>query len=343
MKHIIWVNQWFSTMYQIIKQLREGAKADGLNLHIIGTSTNQNVVYQTVCDEFWEEPKKGTSSKDYVEWCLTFCKEHQVEVFIPKRHMMAIAKRKEDFTELGVKVLVEDDIELLRNFNDKVKTAELFKELPEICKVSPFEVVTDVVAFKLSYEKLKQQLGKHSVLCVKYAEGEGASSFNIIEDGVASIRHLEMSEKHLSYEAIIQILSAVETFKPLIIMPYLKGTEISIDALKVQEGIIAVPRRKGPGRLQEICCSEELINKAALLAERFGFNQPFNLQLRYHEESLYLLEVNTRMSGGIHYGYEAGINLPYLALKKLLGQTVEIPIYPKEVVKLVYVEQPVRL
>ncbi len=339
----IWVNQWFSTMYQIIKQLREGAEADGLNLHIIGTSTNQNVVYQKVCDEFWEEPKKGISPEDYVEWCLTFCREHQVDVFIPKRHMIAIAKRKEAFTELGIKVLVEDDIELLENFNNKVKTAELFKSLPEICNVPPFEVVTDVEAFKLSYEKLKQQLGKSAVLCVKYAVGEGASSFNIIEDGPVSIKQLEMSEKHIGYEAIVKILGAVESFKPLIIMPYLKGTEISIDALKTQHGVIAVPRRKGPGRLQEICCSQELINKAAVLAERFGFNQPFNLQLRYHEDTLYLLEVNTRMSGGIHYSYYAGINLPYLALKKLLGQVVEVPVYPPDIIDLVYVEQPVIL
>ncbi|HAN09459.1 MAG TPA: hypothetical protein DCP90_02470 [Clostridiales bacterium] len=47
---------------------------------------------------------------------------------------------------------------------------------------------------------------------------------------------------------------------------------------------------------------------------------PCNIQFKYHEDKLYLLEVNTRMSGGIQNScMGADINIPNIAVNQLLG------------------------
>ena len=48
----------------------------------------------------------------------------------------------------------------------------------------------------------------------------------------------------------------------------------------------------------------------------------FNIQVQCHKGKVYLMEINTRMSGGIHKSSLAGVNFLYLAIKLLLGEAV---------------------
>ena len=50
-----------------------------------------------------------------------------------------------------------------------------------------------------------------------------------------------------------------------------------------------------------------------------------NVQFIKHNGKYYLLEVNCRMSGGIHLDALAGINFPYLLIKKILEEEFELP------------------
>ena len=64
-------------------------KQDNPNFYIIGTNEHPRSVLSTVCDEWYVEPVlKGN---DYVEFCLSFCKEHQISVFMPRREMISIS------------------------------------------------------------------------------------------------------------------------------------------------------------------------------------------------------------------------------------------------------------
>ena len=68
---------------------------------------------------------------------------------------------------------------------------------------------------------------------------------------------------------------------------------------------------------------------------------PCNVQFKYHDGKPYLLEVNTRMSGGVQLScLAAEVNIPRLALERLMGNEPEISVNRSER-KVSYIESPV--
>ena len=67
---------------------------------------------------------------------------------------------------------------------------------------------------------------------------------------------------------------------------------------------------------------------------------PCNIQFKLEGDEPYLLEINTRMSGGLQMScLAAGVNIPNIALNKLLGR--DIPWSLRRENKLVsYIEMP---
>ena len=87
----IWFNHWFSTVYNVISMLR----AENPDFQIIGSNEHPESPIMTVCDEWYQEPV--LNSEDYVEFCLDFCKKHEIDVFLPRREMVAISRNKDRF------------------------------------------------------------------------------------------------------------------------------------------------------------------------------------------------------------------------------------------------------
>lgn len=330
---------WFSTAYHLINLIKQGAKEDGLNIEVIGTHHTSFMVYQQVCDEFYVTPAK-VEEDAYVDWCLELCKKQHIDVVFPKRHLMFFAKRKAEFENLGIKVLVEDDYNLLALLEDKVKTAKFLNGHTEICEVAPIRVVNNVEEFKAAYQELKE-ITNGDTLCFKYAIGEGGTSYRKISDKPFTIKCLDFPQwLTVTYDQALEILGSVEQFKDLLVMPYLDGTEISIDCLNTKAGFIAIARYKIDGRLKKVSLEEDLIQRAKAFAELTRLKHPFNLQFRYHHGVLHLLEVNTRMSGGCYISCLSGANIPYLALRNLLDLPIKLPNKLKEI-ESVHIETPV--
>ena len=63
----IWFNHWFSTAYNIINMIKKG---EG-DFYFIGTNENPKSVIESVCDEWYTEPKLKDDA--YVDFCLDFC------------------------------------------------------------------------------------------------------------------------------------------------------------------------------------------------------------------------------------------------------------------------------
>ena len=120
----IWLNHWFSTAYNIINLI----KADEIDFYFIGTNDNEYAVYKTVCDEWYVEPV--LKDEEYVEYCLSFCKEHSVDIFMLRRGMLAISNNKFRFENIGVKVMV-DDFEIINILNHNI-VAQLSRQKSKI-------------------------------------------------------------------------------------------------------------------------------------------------------------------------------------------------------------------
>lgn len=334
-------NGWFSTAYHLIELVRKGAKADGLDVTMIGTHQNPDMVYKQVCDEFYTEPK-NVSDVEYVDWLINFCKEQRIDVVFAKRHLIATSNRIDEFRLAGIKVVVDPDANLLAVLENKIGATIYLDACEAIGNMSICAIVATAEEFKSSYARLKEYC-PNDTFCLKYVNGEGGASYRKIVETPLTIKHLNAPHgQELHYTQVVEMLESVDEFEPIMLMPYLEGPEISIDCLNTKEGLIAIPRIKGKGRLKEIRLDSELIEKAQAFVNFTNLQHPFNLQYRYSNGKLYFLEVNTRMSGGAHISCLAGVNIPYLALRNVLDLPITLPTELKSL-NATHIEMPILL
>ncbi|MGG3470595.1 ATP-grasp domain-containing protein [Neobacillus pocheonensis] len=319
----IWFNRWFTTVSHYMDLIR--ANEDGRKFIIYGTSPNKDALYLQNCDYAFLEP--DISGDEYIDFCLDFCKKHGIDIFIPRKENVLISKRLADFTALGVKVLVCPDAELMETMDNKAATYQnIVKQVPSII-IPDYYVVNNIEGFKQAYERLKE---KGHEVCFKPVIGEGAQGFRVIKEDIDSINQLlrHGSRSRIPYKYACEIFSQQEFFPDILVMEYLAGREFSIDCLSSQDELYAaIPRMKDDGRVRELVESVELISLASAFHQEFKVPYVYNIQVKNNNGVPKLLEINPRMSGGLHFSCLSGINFPYLAIKILLGEKIQ-PLMP---------------
>ncbi len=317
----IWFNRWFTTVLHYIEMIRNNEEQR--KFIIYGSHPNRDALYLQYCDVAFQEP--DITGDKYIEFCLDFCKTHAIDIFIPRMENMRISRRLADFEAIGVKVLVCPDAELMEMMDNKAVTYQelLKKDGGPIFSIPDYEVVNNVGDFKKAYTALSKKGHK---VCFKPVIGEGANGFRVIKDEIDSIEQLfhHGTSFRIPFNYACEILGQQETFPDLMVMEYLNGREYSIDCVASRDKLYAViPRMKGDGRVRELVDHRELIKLAHQFHREYKIPYIFNIQVKYNNGIPKLLEINPRMSGGMHISCLTGINLPYLALKILLGERVD--------------------
>ncbi|MGC5775883.1 ATP-grasp domain-containing protein [Paenibacillus pabuli] len=330
----IYFNRWFSVAYHYMNLIRNNE--DGLQFEIYGTHSDPNNMALQGCDYAELEPK--VKGKEYVDFCLDFCRRHQIDVFIPRLHMLDISKHVHLFEEIGTKVLVCTDTALLEQLMEKDRFYESVRELG-IMNIPDYFTVSNASQFKQAYEALS---GSGHEVCFKPCNGEGGMGFRVIDNSRNPLEELfGHTQNRISFEDAFRAFSSVESFPNIMVMERLEGYEYSIDCLADSEGnlLAAVPRCKAGGRLRRLEEHTELLKVASDVAAAYHIPYNFNIQMKYRKETPKLLEINPRMSGGLHVSCLSGINFPYLAVKLALGYEVG-PLYPQYGILGSHVEQP---
>lgn len=312
-------------------------KQANADIHMIGSNRNPDCVYKMVCDEWYTEPDI-TDAEEYAEYCVGFCREHSVDVFVPRHNLTAIIRRKSDFDKAGVLLLANTDIESVLLTDNKLSTYRYVTEHGLGGVVPEHYSCESVSDFETAADKLRQSGYK---VCYKAAVDEGAITYHVIERE-RNISIYKRSPSHLSYEESLEIINNYSFKIPLIVMPYMSEPEISVDCLKTSSSLIAVPRFKLGGRVSEIRSDDEILRITNAVSELFRFDMPFNIQFRMLGDKPMLLELNPRMSGGVQLSWKgSGVNIPCLALAKLLGKEVAWEPCRFEAKKVAHIETPI--
>jgi carbamoylphosphate synthase large subunit len=308
----VWFNHWFSTAYNIINLIKED---DCFEFHIIGSSELRYSVLESVCNEWYLEPE-DVKGEEYVDFCLDFCQKHNIDVFLPHRHLLTISQYKKKFEEQGVKVMV-DDYTLVYMLNSKQEAYSYFSK-GYFIPIPGYYVVETIPDFLNAYDKIEKEYGQ---VCIKFVRDEGGKSYRLIDNNRKGYKSLFYRQNsRMTLDSIIECLSEKEKFSPLMVMPYLEGDEISIDCLKTISGTIMIPRIKGSTRFERVEYDEKIMDMCSRILDEIDLKNPCNVQFKYREDKPYFLEINTRMSGGVHMACKAaGVNIPNLAVNKLLG------------------------
>ena len=327
----VWFNHWFSTSYRLIELMKKDSSEQ---VYVIASNKQIDSVIQKVCDEWYQDSL--ADGEEYLQYCLEFCKEHKIDVFVPRRKMVEISQNIKRFNEIGVKVMV-DDFDTIKLLNDKVATYEFLKDCESV-QIPPYKMVNTADEFEKAYKELKQDFNQ---ICVKFVKDEGAMSYRRIIDHVDRYKRLRIYPgAEITFEDYLEALKEVDRFDDLMVMPYLPGNEISVDCLDTSKGLIAVPRFKGSARHEKIIFDAEILSMTRNIMDKVKLKYPCNIQFKLKDDVPYLLEINTRMSGGLQMTCEAeDINIPNIALNKLLGKELDWNFEEKECV-VSYIEIP---
>jgi biotin carboxylase len=331
----IYFNRWFSVSYHYMNMIRDNP--DGETFKFFGTHPDTNHLSLQACDYSEQEPVlEGT---EYVDYAIDFCRRNEIDIFIPRLKMLEIAKEIHRFDALGTKVMVCRDIELLESLIEKDKFYETLQGT-DIVAIPEYHVVETAEQFRKAYESLIRNGHK---VCFKPTTSEGGMGFRIIDNDMDDLDNLYgWVSLSVPYDQVFSILSSSETFPKLMVMELLEEDEYSIDCLADSQGklIVAVPRRKSSGRIYMLDDVPELMEIARNVAEKCRIPFVFNIQIKYNKGVPKLLEINPRMSGGLFITCLSGVNMPYLAVKTIMGKSVERPT-PKFGIKASYIELPV--
>ena len=336
-KRKIYFNRWFSVAYLYMNAIRNNE--DGIAFELYGTHLDPAHMSLQGCDHAEVEPV--LQGFEYVQFCVDFCRRNQIDVFIPRLHMLPISKHVHLFDDIGTKVIVCRDSELLEKLMEKDKFYESVEETG-IMTIPAYHVVNNAEGFKKAYEDL---IAQGLRVCFKPTNSEGGLGFRIIDNDSDPFEELFGHVTNvISFDEAYQVLASRESFSDLMIMELLEGFEYSIDCLSDSEGqlLAAVPRRKAGGRLRLLEDKPELLEIAKRVAETYSIPYNFNIQVKYNRDTPKLLEINPRMSGGLHVSCMSGVNFPYLAVKLALGGVVD-PQTPEFGILASHIEQPMRM
>ena len=311
----VWLNKSLSSTYNIIETLRAAQQPN--ELRILCSHTNADFPAFRISDAFEVEPR-GPKEAAYLDYCEVIIRRHGVDVFIPGKMARQIARARNRFERLGVKLLLAANADTLKLLENK---ARLYAEIPAgLAPVPDFRVVQNLTGFDEAYAWLCSR--QHSV-CFKPAVSMFGLGFHVLtEHGCATDRLLCGDPLKIGLPETRWLLGQQERFRDLLVMQYLPGPERSVDCL-AQDGslICCVVRRKPMGTeggqlLEDHPAIEEIVRR---LTRHFRLNGVLNIQFRDDAGTPFLLEINPRPSGGLHYACLSGVAFMVWAVRLALG------------------------
>lgn len=319
----VWYNKSLSFVYAAINLIKkQDVKQE---FYLVASHTQAHARALLVADEAYIEPT-GLVAQAYVDWCLDFCSQHKIDVFVVGKESQSIAQYQHEFEKIGVRLLLVANEATLALLDNK----DLFaQQLPSHIAVLPDTIsVTSYDEFEQAYQTLR---ATHSCLAIKPAVSIFGLGFRKIDEQRDCLQHILKGDEYVvGLEELRQGMRQQKNFKPLLVMEFLTGDEWSVDCV-ANYGTLwaAIQRRKFMANKgvpsQYIDNNPEIAQMCQQLTAHFSLNGQFNIQFRAGKNGIRLLEINARPSGGMAMACLAGVNLPYIALKGLVSGYDSLP------------------
>lgn len=311
----VWFNKNLSSTYQVIEILRREQRPDELRL--VCTHTHPDSPVLGLADIGELEPT-GLNDHDYLEYCLEFIRRHDVQVFVPGRHVSAISAATARFEQAGVKLLIAGEASTLHVLNDKARTYQALEGLP--VPLPEYRVVNSLDEFDAACTDLRSRGFR---VCFKPAASMFGLGFRVVtEDGSNLKRMLSGDPLSIDLQDARRCFAESPRFRDVLVMQYLWGSERSIDCLAhAGELVCCVVRRKPDVSegAQLLECNSPVEQMVRRLTQHLQLNGMFNVQFKDDGETPYLLEINSRMSGGLPMACLSGVAFPLWAIRLVLG------------------------
>ena len=307
----IWFNKTFSSITAALQLIRSADLAG--EYHLCCSNTHPHALAAIAAHQYMVEPS-GLKHEAYLEWCLQFCLEQEIAIFIPGKEAVQISANRARFEAQGTRVLSVASAEVLTLLHDKARFYQTV-QLP-MAPPAEFRAVENIEQFDAAWAELRPL---HAKLCIKPSSSVYGLGFAVIDETRDSAQLLMQGvQYHVPYQELRQGLQQLPEFRTMLLMQYLDGHEYSVDCVGDAGRLVCAVARKKPltaGHGQLIDMPAEIAAACQMLCQSYQLNGNFNAQFREGSNGIALLEINPRMSGGIAMACVAGPNLPYLALR----------------------------
>lgn len=314
----------------IIRCLRKNGERE---IRIIGVDMNENAGARGMADAFYTVP--AANDNYFIDHVLEICLKEHVEIVMPivTRELMKFASSRERFRGNGIRVNVMA-ADVLETVNNK---AHLLSKMRTLGLPTPrFEVVHSLYELKAACASLGYP---ERAICVKAAVGNGSRGVRMIDAKVPRYDlffNSKPNSMYISYDELIRTLSEKPELPEMLVMELLPGTEYSVDFLADKGKPLYTVSRRGLSVVTSNMMSlvvddnREVIELCTASAAALGMDGNFGFDLLYGADGRpYVIEVNPRLTGGVVACAAAGVNLPYLGVKRLLGEKLPAlePVY----------------
>ena len=297
------------------------------DIRLIGADLNEDSTILQMCDRAYQVPRGN--SPEYVDALIDICRKESIDILLPimSVELNALAANKKKFEAVGTKVSVSDTESLLIA-NNKRMLLDFMKKNNLPC--AEYVAVHDAVGLKEAAYKLGYPESK---VCVKAVDGSGSRGFRILDESVSrfdSFMNEKPSSGIMKLQELLSVLAEAEDFPELLVMEYLPGAEYSVDLLADHGKCLFTCCRKSLRMENSIMLEAEIVNNKAVnelcekTTELLGLDGNIGYDIRERADGTpIIMECNPRITAGVPFFNMAGVNLPYLCIKQLLGE--ELP------------------
>jgi len=282
-----------SNSLSFIKGLR---KQDEIDVTIIGTDIYEKEFSAGAyfVDKFYKVP--CAADPQFAVFLLKICKENNVHIVVPviDEEFIPISSARDDFGRINVEIMLPDYEQVL-DCHDKFRTYQFLTK-------NGFPTPKTWIDIPES--------PKYPLL-MKPRSGRGSKGVKTIYDA----NDIERRNKTVEY----------------IYQEMINGKEFTIDTLSGRDGKIlaVVPRirleTKNGNSTKSITVKNTDVEEICIdICETLGLKGPANLQCMVADDGTpYFFEINSRIGSAVVLTIQAGINIPLLAVKDILGMKVE--------------------
>lgn len=285
-----------------------------LSIKIVGVDAQETPAAKDEVDSFYTVPM-GTA-QNYIPEILEICRKEKVDIVIPcsDEEALAVSESKNDFTKKSISCAV-DTLSNVFRVQDTLGLLDYLKinniHTPKYELVCTAQEVEDF-ARNVGYPEKK--------FVLKPPVGRGARGVWVIDENAAGsgLRDFKERTKQL-------------TWCNYLAMEYLPGDAYDVDVLaKNGTPLCIVPRkREWENRLSP--SSEGCIVQGTSMLQAYVLNITKLMNLNYaydfdcgtgEDGKPAIYEINPRFSGAVAAGIGAGVNIPCMLVKMMLGMEI---------------------
>ncbi|WP_213938477.1 ATP-grasp domain-containing protein [Pseudomonas sp. dw_612] len=297
---MIWFLEGQSSQRDILIGAREALPA---NVRIFASHRQDRPEITGQADVSFQEP---LDNETRIDWVIATALEHGIKVILAGRIGSYYEAARERFAAAGLQLVTGGmSMDTFSNVDDKSRFTAEAERAGLAC--IPAVTVSNARELTVAYETLSRQ----GEVCIKPVVGIYGQGFWRFKADVDPFRCLENPDaREVDFETYLNIYQSGAERAPMLVMPYLPGSECSVDMVCEAGKPVAFVGRRKQGVHQTFERESASVELALKAAAHFKCDGLVNVQTRDdHEGVPHLLEINPRYSGGIGYTRATGVNL----------------------------------